>query len=175
MDAPPFPPLFWDGLYWRSPVIIPWHPAAATTELVVRPDYSRSCEPVGVEAAPRPADTQAAAYRDLMGPDSALPRALLPQFRRFVPELADSDWDGVRSFFELATALIFHPSWDDESYLGLRFNCLRWDYGYEHGVGIIAHKARVVHFGMAEEAQDEGLVLRDIRRQARARRGGRPT
>lgn len=167
----PFPSLSWDGLFWRTPLTIPWYPSAGRPELVVRPDYSRSCEPTSEETAPRPTDTQAAAFRLIVDPDSPLPRSLLPPFRRFVPELAGAEWGGVPAFFELATVLIYHASSDDVSYTGFVFNCLHRDYGYEHGIGIVAHGERVVHFGMAEEATDEAQCLKDLRAIARVRRG----
>ena len=62
---------------------------------------------------------------------------------------------------------VFHASWEDVSYVGLVFNCLKWEYGYEHGVGIVTHRDRVVHFGMAEEGEDDQLALKDLRRLAR--------
>ena len=163
----PFPPLTWDGLFWRASLTVPWYPSAETAELIVRPDYSRSAEPVGADEAPRPTGAQAAAFAAFTDPDPPLRPALLAQFQRFVPELAAADWDAVRAFFGLATVLVFHPATDDVSYTGLVFNCLRWDAGYEHGVGVVAHKERVVYFGMAEEARDETQVLKEIRRLAR--------
>jgi len=48
------------------------------------------------------------------------------------------------------------------SYVGLVFSCLQWDYGYEHGVGIVVHGDRVVCFGVAEVAEHEDEALIDL-------------
>jgi hypothetical protein len=171
LELPPFPPLMWDGLYWRTSIAVPWYVTAETPQLIVRPDYSRSAEVTEARSAPRPTSVQASGFQFVFDPETPLKQSLLMQFQTYVPELAEADRDRVQTFFALATVLIFHPFLDDISYTGFVFNCLHWEYGYEHGVGIVTHKERVVHFGMAEEAMDETQALKDLRRIARSRRG----
>lgn len=179
LELPPFPPLMWDGLYWRADFTLPWCRVAPPRnlkeerpQLVVRPDYSRSIQEVNFAAAPRPTDAQAAAVRYLLDSEKILKPLLLAEFQRWVPELAEADWSGLEGFFEAATVLIFQSSLDGVSYVGLVFRCLRYEYGYEHGAGIVLHRDRVVHFGIAEEAKDEAQALKDLRRIART--GKRP-
>ena len=162
-----FPPLTWDGLYWRGPIAVPWYATAEPTELIVCPDYSRSCEPTDAPSAPQPTSTQLAAFQLLLDPQTPLRQSVLLLFTTHVPELAGPDWASLEAFFELADVRIFHTSYEEVSYVGLVFNCLQWDYGYEHGVGIVAHKDRIAHFGVAEEATHESQAIKDLRRTRR--------
>jgi hypothetical protein len=57
---------------------------------------------------------------------------------------------------------------DGLAYVGLLFGCLRqWEFGYEHGAGIVLFGDRVVRFGVAEVAKDEGAALADKKRGRR--------
>lgn len=83
-------------------------------------------------------------------------------------ELATADWAGLEAFFQLGDVRLFPIGKDGLGYVGLVFFCLQFDYGYEHGAGIILHGDRVVHFGVAEEAEtgekayiDAGLIEPD--------------
>ena len=73
------------------------------------------------------------------------------------------------NLFAIDEVLLFPPALEGVAYIGFVFYCLRYDYGYEHGVGIVTHRERVVHFGMAEEGQDEQQARKDLRRIARKR------
>jgi hypothetical protein len=173
LNFPPFPPLEWDGWYWRAPLEVPWYSTAEKPQLIVRPNPKTATEMLDAGTAPRPTGPQEAAFRSLLDADTPLKRSMLPEFVEYVPELERPDWESVQAFFELASVLIFHPAADGVSYMGFVLNCLHYQYGYEHGVGIVTLKDRVVHFGMAEEAQDEGQALKDLRRIARAHREGK--
>jgi hypothetical protein len=166
--SPPFPTLDWDGHFWRGEWAVPWFAQDGPTALLVRPAPSRSR---GGDAGPPPTDAQAAAFRVLDAADAPVVGALTESFRRFVPELAGADWDGVRAFFELAEVVVLPTARDGLAYVGLIFLARHWDNAYEHGVGITLHGDRVAHFGMAEEARDEGQALKDARQQARKRGG----
>jgi hypothetical protein len=168
LDLSPFPPLEWDGWEWRGAFQVPWYVSPETPELVVRRDPKKVTEEISdPAAAPRPSAAQQAAFEALLQPDPPLKQPLLAEFVRYIPELERPDWESVQAFFELAHVRIFHTSVEDVAYAGFVFNCLQWDYGYEHGVGIVTHKDRVVHFGMAEEAEEEA-AMKDVRRLARA-------
>jgi hypothetical protein len=169
-DFPRFPPLTWDGWCWRADFTVPWYPTEGKVDLIIRPDFSRFVESADARSAPHPTSAQAAAFQHILDPKTPLNTSFLAAFQQYVPELASADWDDVPAFFEMATVLIFHPSLDDVSYTGFVLNCLQYEYGYEHGVGIVAHRERIVHFGMAEEAQDETQALKDQQRIARSRR-----
>jgi hypothetical protein len=164
LHLPPFPSLSWDGWYWRGPVTVPWYATAEVPELVIHPDPALSAPPAD---APRPTDAQAAAFQYLVDLNSPLRQAVAAQMQKHVPEVAGADWPGIEAFFVLAAVIVFHPAADGVSYTGLVLNCLQWDYGYEHGVGIVTHRDRVVHFGMAEEGADDQIALKDLRRIAR--------
>lgn len=167
-----FPLLTWDGLFWRGPITVPWYSTTEPPELIVCPDYSLSCESTDAESAPQPTNFQLAALELLLNPQTPLRQSLLPLFYTHVPELVGPDWASLEAFFALADVRIFHPSHEDVSYVGLVFRCLQWDYGYEHGIGIVAHKDRIVHFGHSQEAMYETVAIRDLRRMRR-KSGGR--
>jgi hypothetical protein len=176
---PPFPPLQSGRWEWRADFTLPWYRVAPPTnptqekpQLIVRADVSRSV-PTRADVPWQPTAAQTAAFRFLLEQEARLKPVLLAEFRKSVPELDGAAWDGLEAFFELAIVLVFYPALDEVSYTGLVFHCLQWDYGYEHGVGIMLHQDRIVHFGMAEEAQDETQALKDLRRIAWQRRSAR--
>lgn len=166
----PFPPLAWQEFYWGGAVTIPWYRTESPVELFVRGDMDHFEEIRTSKSPPAPTGEQTAALTFLLKEGAALQKALLPQFQKHVPELDGQNWAALESFFELARVLIFHPAHEGVAYVGLISNCLQWEFGYEHGVGIVMHKDRVVSFGMAEEAGDETLALKDLRRLNRARK-----
>jgi hypothetical protein len=149
---------------------IPWFKTESPPELVVPCDDSKFEEITRAKVGPPPSEAQVAAMRFLLAEGPAMQAALLPQFQKHVPELADEDWKAIEAFFGLACVLTFHPSTDGVSYTGFVWKCLQYDYGYEHGVGIVAHRNRVVHLGMAEEAQAVTQARKDMRRLARLRK-----
>ncbi len=166
---PPFPPLTWGGWDWRCPWSPPWCRTEETPELIVRPVTARSLKQFDARSAPQPAAEQVAAFQFLLDPETPLQHSLLLQIRENVPELADAGWPEVQSYWELATVMIFRPAHEDVAYTGFVFNCLQWDDGYEHGLGIVAHKERVVFLGMGEDGTNEAKAQSDLRRIARLR------
>lgn len=167
---PPFPPLSWDGWYWRTPWQPPWYRTVETPELIVHANAARSRKEMDVRAAPQPSAAQVAAFQFLLDPETPLRQSLLAQFHENVPEMADADWQGAQAFWELASVVIFRPAHEDVAYTGFVFDCLQWEYGYEHGLGIVAHKDRVVFIGMGEDGMNEAKAQSDLRRLARLRK-----
>jgi hypothetical protein len=63
---------------------------------------------------------------------------------------------------------VYHAAVDEVAFTGFVFGCLQWEWGYEHGFGVVAHRGRVAYFGFAEAA-DESEAIKDIRRTKRRR------
>lgn len=158
------PSLAQDEREWRGAISLPWYPTQAGTELTL-PFHLATYNGDRSEAVP-PSEEQLAAYHYLTDPDCEAAEALLHQFHANVPELEGSDWQHAVEFFSLDRVILFRAALHGLSYAGLALSCLQWrDYGYEHGVGIVIHGDRVVHFNVAEEADDERFATRDIKKR----------
>lgn len=159
LHRPPFPPLsaddddqyFWCAEGVRFPQL--WSEPA---RLVVHTD------PAGAGGPNPPTAGQEAAFTRLLGPCEPLWQAVLTQFRWLVPPLAGADWGGLEAFFALDDVRLLGAERDGLSYVGLVFSCIQYDYGYEHGAGVVVHADRVVWFGVAEVAGDETEALVDL-------------
>ena len=159
-DQPPWPRLTVedDEFNWTGSVSVPWYRTEAPPSLTVVPPG---------EPGDPPTPAQAAAYIDIAADREPRRRALPGQFRRFVPQLATAGWGELEAFFALGDVRIFPAERDGLSYVGLVFSCIQWDYGYEHGVGIVLHGDWVVRFGVAEHAEHEDEALIDLGRMSR--------
>lgn len=165
-DENPFPALNWDGWCWRGRCALPWVRSARGVDLLVRAACSDAAERTKPAAAPQPSAEQVAAVRLLLDPASPTAAALLSTLRANVPELPSADWDAVWGVLEIADAIVFTSATDGIAYTGFLFNGM----GYEHGIGVVAHRDRVAHIGFAETA-DEAAAKNDLRRLKRASRG----
>lgn len=153
-----------DTPYLVGHVGVPWYRTEGPVELTVITE-----EDVQGERATEPTPVQVAAFERVVTGGAAVRDAILRQFREHVEELEAADWSGLEAFFRLTDVRLLPVEKDGVGYVGLVFSCLRWmDYGYEHGAGIILHGDRVVHFGVAEEAEtgekayiDAGLMEPD--------------
>jgi hypothetical protein len=153
LQQPPFPKLTWDEPYWRGPLRLSWYTTSEPPELVLS---------TGEMKPTKPTETQATAYERLLADGAAWQALLLAPFRQYVPELAHAKWAELEAFFQLNTVRLFEVDRDGLAYVGLVFHCLQWDYGYEHGVGIVLHDQRIVCFGMAEQAENATEAMIDL-------------
>lgn len=174
LQHPPFPDLAWDGFTWRTPVQVPWYPPVkgkgprpVRPELLVRIPASQLTEGMRFEAAPRPTAAQGTAWEQFLDPARSLKDALLAAMQENVPELAEAAWEDVLPFFGLSRVSLFATELESLSYIGLELFCLQWEFGYEHGVGIVAHGGRVVRFGMGDDGSDEQFAMKDLRRKTK--------
>jgi len=168
-NAGPFPPLTWDGWDWRGTFSLPWFPSAKSVDLTVCVQPLKARSELAMKAAPNPGEPQAAALRDLLEPSTKTAVALLTALHENVPELQGAGWNALGEAIELTNVSIFTTAADGVSYVAFIFGCLQWEWGYEHGFGIVAHRGRVASFGFAEAA-DESEALKDARRQAKRER-----
>lgn len=174
------PPLTWDedSCHWAGPVEVPWYrPMPSTAPAGVR--WHSTTEPTELVVLPADSNTegdaeahltpaQLAAYTRTVPGGADLRGAILGQFRDRVPELASATWADLEAFFRLAEVRLFPAEQDGLGYVGLVFGCLRqWEFGYEHGAGIVLHGDRVIRFGVAEMANDEAAALADKKRRRR--------
>jgi hypothetical protein len=161
----PLPPLVReeDEIYLTGQVVVPWYRTEEPSHLTVMNEEddegNRPAEPTPV---------QVAAFERTVTNGADLRDPILQQFREYVPELEAADWAGLEAFFQLTDVRLLPIDKDGVGYAGLVFSCLQFTYGYEHGVGIILHGDRVIHFGVAEEAEtgekayiDAGLLEPD--------------
>jgi hypothetical protein len=151
-----------DDYYWTGRVEIPWYRTEEPPHFtLMHPDDEDWNEP-------RPREAQRAAFEQFITNGHTLRPILLERFHHYVPQLKNEDWSALEAFFQLTEVRLYPIDQEGLAYIGLGFCCLQWDYGYEHGVGIILHGQRIVHFGMAEEANtgekayiDAGLLEPD--------------
>jgi hypothetical protein len=153
LKFPPFPKLTWEEVDWQGTSKLPWYNTEEPPALIVRTEGLKPTNPT---------PAQVAAYQSLLQSGVQLQPIILEQFRQYVPELAHAKWPELEAFFQLTAIFIFDLERDDVSYVGLVFSCLQWDYGYEHGVGIVLHDQRVVRFGVAEMAECETEAAKDL-------------
>lgn len=137
-----------DDLYPTGRVEVPWYHTAGPAGLTVM-----NFEDDRGERAAEPTPAQVAAFERVVAGGVDLRGPILQQFHESVPELEAADWSGLEAFFRLTHVRLLPVEKDSLGYVGLVFSCLQFTYGYEHGVGIILHSERVVHFGVAEEAE----------------------
>lgn len=163
----PFPPLLQQGGRWEAPLSVPWFTPKRLTTLVVE-GYASNNPRIGNALPPAPTAAQTEAFRRISATDSSLPETLLGRFRESIPEFADQDWDDAQSVFRLEQLTILRPEHAGEAYVGVAFSCLVPGYGLDDGVGVILHQQRIVYAGIADEANDDGPALKDLRRLARA-------
>jgi hypothetical protein len=169
----PFPPLSWDGWYWRGQWDDAWCAGQGAVELIVNTALSTSATKTKDKEAPPPTAAQAAAFEELVAEDSPVQQVLLAAFHKYLPELEDANWDAVLALLEAGSmeagnVVVFSTALDDAAYLGFVFYSME----YEHGVGIVTHRQRLVHVGTAEEV-DESIAEKDIRRHNRGKAGGK--
>jgi hypothetical protein len=162
----PFPPLLQQGGRWEAPLSVPWFTPKRLTTLVVE-GYASNNPRIGNALPPAPSAAQTEAFHRIVAADSTLPETLLAHFRETIPDFADQDWDDAQSVFRLEQLTVLRPEHAGEAYIGIAFSCLLPQYGYEEGIGVILHKERIVHAGFADEANDDGTALKDLRRIAR--------
>lgn len=154
-EHPPWPRLTVedDGYHWTAFASVPWYRTESPPQLTVVPPG---------EPGDPPTLTQAAAYVGILEDRGPRRQAILGQFRRCVPQLAAAGWDELEAVFALRDVRVFPQERDGLSYVGLVFSCVQFDYGYEHGAGIVLHGDRVVRFGVAEHAEHEDEALIDL-------------
>lgn len=162
----PFPPLLQLGGRWEAPFSVPWFTPKRLTTLSVE-GYLSNARRIAEALPPAPTAAQIEAFRRVAAKESTLPETLLAHFRETIPAFADQDWDDAQSAFRLEQLSILRAEQAGEAYIGIAFSCLMPEYGYEDGIGIILHKERVVHAGVADEANDDGPALQELRRMAR--------
>ncbi|VTR95103.1 unnamed protein product [Gemmata massiliana] len=161
----PLPPLVReeDEIYLTGQVVVPWYRTEKPSRMtVMNEEDDEGKRPT----APTP--VQIAAFERTVANGAGLREPILQQFHEYVPELEAADWAGLEAFFQLTDVRLLPIEKDGIGYVGLVFSCFQFTHGYEHGVGIILHGDRIVHFGMAEEAEtgekayiDAGLLKAD--------------
>jgi hypothetical protein len=190
---PPFPPLRWDGHFWKGRVVLgSWRgfqsrlgaygAISSTTEsdgtarLSVPP-------PAGVAERP-PSAEQANALRYLLDHEEAIRDALVAAILEEYPVIRDrllgqgfvdeSDMPALerprqlKSHIGLSTVHVLPVVKDDAAYLGFEFGCT-WDD--EHGLGVMTHQGRIVdlpHLGIGKVsggdlASEEWMAEEDAR------------
>ena len=166
LNAPPFPPLKWDGHFWKCRTILnSWRgfqsrlgaygAVSSTTESdgAVR----LSVVPPGGVVAQPPAVEQANAYRHLLDHEEEIRDAILqaifdayPAMRARYPfgeELAVKEMptldrpEQLRALLGLSIVHVLNVAKDGAAYVGFEFGCT-WEE--EHGLGVLTHRSRPV-------------------------------
>jgi|GEM_PF-5842855 len=145
-DVSPFPPLKWDGWTWRGKCAFDWFRSKQKTELLVHTVLSQAANQVPQNDAPVPTPPQATAFRCLSDPQSHAGTAILGALQEQVPDVG---WQNPGQHLELSEVHVYQVVQDDVAYTGFVFNTIE----YEHGIGVVAHRDRVVKIGNAEEAE----------------------
>lgn len=145
IDAPPFPKLVWDSCAWAGEIELPsWSPGRVA--LTVSAEGPRL----------RPTKAQRNAYSDLVANEEArnstVVAAAFEHFRAESRRRKISDPDEFRKRIGLVAVHVHGTSRGGHAYLGFEFEC-PWDP--EHGLGVAAHRKRVVAVGSADVALGE--------------------
>ena len=175
LSMPPFPPLRWDGHFWKGRVMLSsWRgfqsrlgPYAASRSSKESDGTARLSVPPPAGVAERPPSAQQAnALRYLLEHEEAIRDALVaaifeqyPVIRerlrrtRLVDELdmpALERPEELKSHIGLSTVHVLPVVKGDAAYIGFEFGCT-WDD--EHGLGVMTHQGRIVelaHMGIGK-------------------------
>jgi hypothetical protein len=193
LSMPPFPPLKWDGYFWKGRVVLrSWRGfqsrlgAYAASSSIKESDGTARLSvppPAGIAEQP-PSAEQANALRYLLEHEAAMRDALLAAIFEEYPVIRErrlgqgfvdeSDMpalqrpDQLKSHLGLSTVHVLPVVKKDVAYIGFEFGCT-WDD--EHGLGIMTHQGRVVdlaHLGIGkvsggDHASEEWVAEEDAR------------
>jgi hypothetical protein len=165
--VPPFPPLKWDGYFWRGTVCLgSWRgfqarlgaygsesseePSDGTVGLCVAP-------PDG-EARTPPSPEQGRTFEHLLANDEAIRDAVLAAIFAEYPGLRDDYGEpdempeiegphGLRDLIGPGTVHLLATPKDGLTCVGFELGC-NWDE--EHGLGVLTHRGRVLEVGGAD-------------------------
>jgi hypothetical protein len=145
-DLPPLPPLEWeaDSAYWSADgVALPSLWAAPIWVAVWSPDPEQS-----ELAGPSPAQRAAVAHLAADGGAARVAAldAIRPRARRFGAVTAAE----LAGRLRLTAVYVGSEERDGTAYVGLEFHCDE----YEHGIGVVLHRSRVVRVGVADDAMN---------------------
>lgn len=166
LQFPSLPQLTWNGGQWVAQTTIPALPGGEPVELIVRVPYSSDLEQKDVRTAPPLAAPQVAAFQHLLTHGTKVWASIVAAMRQYDTDNEIFAEDGSVSDLECGSVIIHTVAWDEVAYIGCQFYSLD-TWVSEHGLGIIVHRDRVVHVGMAKEANDERAIAKDIRRLKR--------
>lgn len=164
---PPFPPLAWENCSWSAETMLVGLSPSPALRLCVQ--VNGTPDQTDIQTANPPTTAQAAAYQYLNSSGEHVLEAMLTAIKPYASYEEDKAGNEFASEISLAAVIIFHTSLNDISYVGCEWNGME----FEHGIGVIIHQNRVVYVGIAEEASDERVAMRDIRRIKKAKAAGK--
>lgn len=168
LHAPPFPPLEWDGYFWRGRVVLgSWRGFQCRSGAYASRSSTNESEgtarlsveaPEGVPERP-PSPEQANALRYLLENEETIRDAIvLAVFEEYPARRADLTGQGfvdeaempalerpeqLKAFIGLSTVHVLRVVLVDAAYVGFELGCT-WDE--EHGLGVMTHQGRIVDF-----------------------------
>jgi hypothetical protein len=153
LDLPPFPPLTWDGYSWTADVVLPAWRGFQNKDDKVRIVVSAN------EGHP-PNQSQLETYRYLFDHDKPIADVIVSAVLDKSPWL-DNEEDEVDGdcridepaqlceHLRLYDVYVHDVVREGIAYVGFSFGC---DWETEHGLGVMMHRDRIVHWGGAMTA-----------------------
>lgn len=195
LHMPPFPPLKWNGYFWRGRIVLgSWQGfqcrlgAYASQSSANESDGTArlSVEAPGGVAERPPSPEQANALRYLLEHEDTIRdtvvAAIFEEYPRIRKRLVDSFFDEselpvleqpeqLKAHLGLSTVHVLRVVHSGAAYVGLEFGCT-WDE--EHGLGVMLHQGRPVHIphmgigkvNQADLASEDWMAEEDARSSA---------
>ncbi len=190
IDIPPFPKLEWDEFSWMGRIVLPsWAGfqaregayASVSSDSASDGDTWLFVHPKDHQAQTPPLPEQVEAFRFLLENEGAVAQSVLQGIFAKYPEwrelFLDADFrdddeeeedlipeierpEQLRTLIGLSIVHVLNVAKDGTAYTGFEFGCT-WDE--EHGLGVMAHRGRVVEVGGADTSFLEWIAEQDAK------------